>query len=191
MRLRGLKGGHVNLHPSRRVSRRRGLRAAVLMGATAMSGQCAQPAAVACKEVPFQETPADFIGQFLSRMEISGARKFTKANEGPQAARYVVDSTGFRLDLEYDEGRTLTAVEGLVRHPTARDLSTFKEAAIYSFSYFAAMPENTVGAMVEARIAALQQKKEPYTAYNGDIYLLLFPAGDGALVFRIRRIECR
>ncbi len=190
MRLRGFEAGHVNRHPARRSSRRRGIRAAVLI-AIGMSGQSARPAAVTCREVPFQEAPADFIGQFLSRLEISGARRFAKASEGPKAARYVADPAGFRLDLEYGEGRTLTAVEGLVRHPTAQDISTFKEAAIYSFSYFAAMPENTVGAMVEARITALQQKKEPYTAYNGDIYLLLFPTGDGALVFRIRRIECR
>lgn len=190
MRLRGFEAGHVNPRPARRASRRRGLRAAVLI-AVGMAGQSARPAAVACREVPFQETPADFIGQFLSRMEISGVRKFAKASEGPKAARYVADSPGFRLDLEYDEGRSLTAVEGLVRHPTAQDLSTFKEAAIYSFAYFAAMPETTVGAMVEARITALQQKKEPYTAYNGDIYLLLFATGDGALMFRIRRIECR
>ncbi len=174
-----------------RMSRRRTLRAAVLATSAGMSGQAALADVPTCKTVPFQETSADFLDQFLARMEISGIRNFTKSNAGTRAVRYIAPPTGFRLELEHDEGRTLTAVEGLVRHPTAQDMSIFKDAAIHSFSYFSSVPENSLGPMVEARIAALQQKKEPSTAYSGDIHLLLFPTGDGALMFRIRRIECR
>jgi hypothetical protein len=67
----------------------------------------------------------------------------------------------------------------------------FKEAAAYSFSYFSDLAENSARAMVDASVRALEQKKAPSPAYSGDVYLSVVPTSDGALMFRIRRIECR
>jgi hypothetical protein len=182
---------HAKLRILRRASLcRRGLRAAVFLIAFGTPGYGALPAAPTCKPVPFQQTVADFLGYVLSRMEMSGVRDFTRSNIGTTVIRHTAPS-GFRLDVEFGSDLSLTAVEGLVRNPTDRDMLVFKEAAAYSFSYFSDLAENSARAMVDASVRALEQKKAPSPAYSGDVYLSVVPTSDGALMFRIRRIECR
>jgi hypothetical protein len=170
--------------------RRKCIQATIFVSAFGVPGYSALPASPTCKFTPFQQAAADFLGYALSRMEMSGV-SFTSVNAGTNILRHTAPSTSFRLDLEYGEGQSLMAVEGLVRNPTDRDMLIFKTAAVHSFFYFSELSENSFTLMIEAGIKALQQEKEPSTVYDGATYLLLFSTSDGASMFRIRHIECQ
>jgi hypothetical protein len=171
--------------------RRKCIQATIFVSAFGVPGYSTLPASPTCKFTPFQQATADFLSYALSRMEMSGVQNFTSVNAGANIVRHTASSTSFRLDLEYDEGQSLIAVEGLVRNPTSRDMSIFKMAAMHSFSYFSELSGNPLTSMIEAGIGALQQEKKPSTVYDGATYLLLFSTSDGASMFRIRHIECQ
>ncbi len=177
--------------PGRASLRRKCIQAVIFVSAFGIPGCSALSASPTCKFTPFQQTAADFLGYALSRMEMSGVQNFTSVNAGANIVRHTAPSTNFRLDLEYGESQSLMVVEGLVRNPTNRDMLIFKEAAVYSFSYFSELSESSFIPMIEAGIKALQQEKEPSTVYDGATYLLLFSTSDGASMFRIRHIECQ